>query len=58
MRYFLLGLVIYCLVNGRMKTDEIAMITVCIALITGFIIGQIDFALFSIVLSMLILCLG
>lgn len=58
MRYFLLGLVIYCLVDRRMKADEVAMITVCIAYVTGFIIGQIDFALFSIALSMLILCLG
>lgn len=58
MRYFLLGLVIYCLVDRRMKANEVAMVTVCIAFVTGFIMYQIDFALFSIALSMLILCLG
>lgn len=58
MKYFLLGLVIYCLIDKKMKADEVVMIIVCIAFVTGFIIGQIDFALFSIALSMLILCLG
>lgn len=53
MRYFLLGLIIYRLVDA----GENVIITACIAFVTGFIMAEIDFALFSI-LSLLILYLG
>ncbi|WP_172604155.1 hypothetical protein [Fusobacterium ulcerans] len=57
MRYFLLGLIIYRLVDKGMKAGENVIITACIAFVTGFIMAEIDFALFSI-LSLLILYLG